>query len=447
MAMIYALAALTLSAVNAEDSSVGCFVQPPALSTGFITNGETTVSLEDTTAAANFLSDQREDVKVLVRELVEHLTPSRGSAAKYDYSKFSSLLGSEFPLMQRGWVFQERMLPQRVLYFGDVDVLWECSELSSCYCGFWATNSYESPHGGRSKKGYSDTLQRSLQLDDYALVSWWRTALSSYTRMNLTYPSDRLPAIAGVARQISRYMSSPRYLAGLWDAHLVSDLLWHETEKTWGDQPDNNYVPSLMPAKVSFPSWSWVSAPGRIRYGIGQCMDDGGALGISEFSPRILDAKCTPVSNHSPGHEFLGVKGGAIKLVGQLISKVLLVDPDDAQRAGVVPVDAHSEVVAADFLKVNLDSGLGSEPAEWPKSIQHLGRSLRQYPHNVWMLRMGCWVREPHYSNDSWEHFLLLGSANETEGEYIRIGIGWYGKDRTPSPFSNTQGTASITIV
>jgi hypothetical protein len=82
MAMIYALAVLTLSAVNAEDSSVGCFVQPPALSTRFITNGETTVSLEDTTAAANFLSDQKEDVKVLVRELVEHLTPSRGSAAK-----------------------------------------------------------------------------------------------------------------------------------------------------------------------------------------------------------------------------------------------------------------------------------------------------------------------------------------------------------------------------
>jgi len=33
------------------------------------------------------------------------------------------------PLLQRGWVFQERILAKRMLHFGQSQIIWECGEL------------------------------------------------------------------------------------------------------------------------------------------------------------------------------------------------------------------------------------------------------------------------------------------------------------------------------
>jgi hypothetical protein len=40
-----------------------------------------------------------------------------------------------FPLLQRGWVFQERILSRRMLHFGPQELLWECMTDELCECG------------------------------------------------------------------------------------------------------------------------------------------------------------------------------------------------------------------------------------------------------------------------------------------------------------------------
>ena len=59
------------------------------------------------------------DVTVLTRRAISHFDRPQ-----------------DFPLMKRGWVFQERILSPRVLHFGPQELLWECMENRSCECGF-----------------------------------------------------------------------------------------------------------------------------------------------------------------------------------------------------------------------------------------------------------------------------------------------------------------------
>jgi hypothetical protein len=41
-----------------------------------------------------------------------------------------------FPLTQRGWVFQERLLSRRILHFGKHELIWECNETLWCECRY-----------------------------------------------------------------------------------------------------------------------------------------------------------------------------------------------------------------------------------------------------------------------------------------------------------------------
>ena len=82
----------------------------------------------------------------------------------------------------------------------------------------------------------------------------WQYLLEGYARRDITRPTDRLNAIAGIAQVLSASLSD-RYLAGLWHRMLPRALLWS--------------VPlgsDLMarPSQYCGPSWSWASVQGAI---------------------------------------------------------------------------------------------------------------------------------------------------------------------------------------
>jgi hypothetical protein len=55
--------------------------------------------------------------------------------------------------------------------------------------------------------------------------------VGEYSNLKLTFPSDKLTAIAGVAKQLQQVIGSI-YLAGIWGgAYLKGQLLW-ETART-----------------------------------------------------------------------------------------------------------------------------------------------------------------------------------------------------------------------
>lgn len=51
------------------------------------------------------------------------------------------------------------------------------------------------------------------------------TLVEEYTKKQLTYPKDRLPALAGLAKLYSESLNEA-YLAGLWENHLIYQMLW-----------------------------------------------------------------------------------------------------------------------------------------------------------------------------------------------------------------------------
>jgi hypothetical protein len=80
----------------------------------------------------------------------------------------------------------------------------------------------------------------------------WGTLVHSYTALDITYASDRLPALAGIISSLQDMTGDTCY-AGLWRNHFLNGLLWYAEE------------PKRLDVYRA-PSWSFVSIEGQISY-------------------------------------------------------------------------------------------------------------------------------------------------------------------------------------
>jgi hypothetical protein len=94
---------------------------------------------------------------------------------------------------------------------------------------------------------------------DWPAIMLWYKIIADYTARSLSFPRDKLPAISGVAREISPFLppppelDRPKYLAGLWCGPLLPlQLLWVPASKT---KRCETYLA---------PSWSWASVLGPV---------------------------------------------------------------------------------------------------------------------------------------------------------------------------------------
>jgi len=113
MAAIYRNAFVTLAASKADDDQGGCYAG------GTDRHKDHIVKLASQAGSA---------FQIYVREKLYHF----GSFGPKDDSDVS--VARPFPLLDRGWVYQERLLSPRVLYFGPKELLWECREFRTCQC-------------------------------------------------------------------------------------------------------------------------------------------------------------------------------------------------------------------------------------------------------------------------------------------------------------------------
>lgn len=177
------------------------------------------------------------------------------------FSPWGSLLAHS-PLAQRGWAFQERMLPSRTLHFADGQVYWECFDHS-------ASERY--PTGKMVYVDAKDSLASRMvkqlkpvmalaRIAEEINVSYdvWSGIVEAYSRSKLTYESDKLVALAGLAMEIAQMFQRDDYLAGLWRSGLPYSLMW-----TADDDTENTIV---RPRKYRAPSWSWASLDGNITF-------------------------------------------------------------------------------------------------------------------------------------------------------------------------------------
>jgi hypothetical protein len=168
-------------------------------------------------------------------------------------SEYSKAMTKE-PLNQRAWVLQERALSRRTLYYGKSGIFWDCirtemdeySNSHSCSITTVSSSLRPIPDLVNAKK----TLQHSQTAP--GSIDWgWYHLLALYARTSISFESDRLIAIASLAKEVQR-RSGLSYLAGLWKSLLPEELLWAplDTSKIKGDYLNNK-----------FPSWSWASLP------------------------------------------------------------------------------------------------------------------------------------------------------------------------------------------
>ncbi|KAK8071661.1 hypothetical protein PG996_005009 [Apiospora saccharicola] len=172
-------------------------------------------------------------------------------------------------LLSRGWVFQERYLAPRVLQFGDRQLFWECATHNSCetfprglpkYVRLPRYTGFKRIHLANTIIPTSEGSVRMLP--DVSLRAWC-DLVQAYTRTDLTEGNDKLIAFAGVAEDVwklyhgvGRQRSNDRYLAGIFERHLLFMLEWYTVESEQ----------KARPLKYRAPTWSWASIDGRVFY-------------------------------------------------------------------------------------------------------------------------------------------------------------------------------------
>jgi hypothetical protein len=215
-------------------------------------------------------------------------------------------IGPKLPLMSRGWVFQERLLSKRFLCFARNEILWECQEDVACSC---STSDVAFNHRlSGAKPAFSNCspakfdFSKIHHLPRNELWMLWQDLVTQYTQRQLTYPRDKLPALAGLAKHFEA-AGAGTYLYGLWLEAFETQLLW----QNWGFNAQEN-----RPREA--PSWSWISAAdGGVEWGRSALLNPGWKI-ISLPEQHVVSERKPNDTVLSP----LGVRGNISQLCLEL---------------------------------------------------------------------------------------------------------------------------------
>ncbi|KAK0622333.1 hypothetical protein B0T14DRAFT_601121 [Immersiella caudata] len=147
-------------------------------------------------------------------------------------------------LTGRGWVYQERLLSPRVLHFGHTDLYWECNNVATCQCGKWRQSGSRHRYAAFPKVSHTGTVQSVSEGDTAVLRYRWQRIVTEFSSMAVTYESDRLPAVAGIARQFWERRQELEYVVDLYKVRLDSlpddNTNWTTCEPGWMERPGDD---------------------------------------------------------------------------------------------------------------------------------------------------------------------------------------------------------------
>lgn len=249
--------------------------------------------------ATTKLADPQHDCWVSQKTTIANTGPIQASMI-YHPPHYRPPLLHCLPLLTRAWAFQERILAPRILHFGPNELSWECFSEDWCECGrqflkeqtLWVTVTKEKLFTAFNSK-----------MDIPQMGCLWRDCVQEYSRLQLTYEDDRLPAIAGIATSMQTARTGV-YLAGLWSDTLVIDMLWYSSR--------SDYKP------LSAPSWSWAFGEGGVSF-----------LSTASNYPVVAEAEVRDFHCVLNGSSSTGkVKSGWIKLQLSIIECKLVIESE-----------------------------------------------------------------------------------------------------------------------
>ncbi|KAI1611958.1 hypothetical protein EDD36DRAFT_475661 [Exophiala viscosa] len=150
------------------------------------------------------------------------------------------------------WVLQERLLSQRVLYFGSEMMYWECNSRARYeVLGYPIEDDYQN-RNEVEKRSFKELRDRDSWL------GYWYNIVETYSQCDLTRETDKLPALSGIARVLYEILGDT-YVAGVWSGDIPRGLAW--CMPTYQKQ----LVP-VRPTEYTAPSWSFASVQHRIDH-------------------------------------------------------------------------------------------------------------------------------------------------------------------------------------
>ncbi|KAL9114145.1 MAG: hypothetical protein Q9227_001917 [Pyrenula ochraceoflavens] len=345
--------------------------------------------------------------------------------------------GKPDPLDSRLWALQERLMPTRVLSYRQQEMTWECKVAQGCECygleeedflyevKTWERERYhELMDAARSEEKFSKN-----SLND--LYRWWHGGLQTVTTRSLTYDSDRLPAISGIARSLHE-ATGDKYLAGIWRQDVANGLRWHVNPWRQGKKRAETFVPETPRA----PSWTWSSLIATIMMPGNQ----------DNRTPRItvLSADVTPASINNP---FGWTMDGYIELSGYLLAGRLKRDPSRGKTilnlADLPHPLAKWDIDVSEFRPdtVLVQTPLPSDVSRVAHAV-HPARSNLSWEEENTAPELNCPVQCLLLNTADGDllidtsDLIVLGCSSRVPGAYERVG---FVMARMKSPFKNTE--------
>lgn len=165
--------------------------------------------------------------------------------------------------------------------FRSSQLFWECRELSACANRFLRTYLGQSSTTP-PRKLFSDASVTSESIDKrahhYNAFCAWANAINVYSKASLSFDTDKLIAISGLARQLQPILKTD-YLAGMLRKYLPLQLTWYCSS------PGRRYPYFIA------PSWSWASING----GAYLDDDDDKVPDTLRDAIEILEVQVTPL--------------------------------------------------------------------------------------------------------------------------------------------------------
>ncbi|KAE9365539.1 HET-domain-containing protein, partial [Stipitochalara longipes BDJ] len=157
------------------------------------------------------------------------------------------------PLSKRAWTLQEELLASRCIFFTGKELLWKCQSATKCEC------MQEDVEDAKREVDEKGRWRSAMSEDSATRFGEWRSLMAYYSKRNITYESDRLPAISGMAKYVQS-KGAGEYLAGMWKEDLWESLLWLP-RPVWRDVVDDNLTSTYRRRASSYraPTWSWIS--------------------------------------------------------------------------------------------------------------------------------------------------------------------------------------------
>ncbi|KAH8650588.1 heterokaryon incompatibility protein-domain-containing protein [Tricladium varicosporioides] len=315
-------------------------------------------------------------------------------ARRHTGSSMAQVIEDLSPLASRAWCWQENVLSTRVLHYTQSELIFECrtevvSEDGAKPRGFYSMGLAQKFSGG-------GTVERDMY--------WrWHDLIESYSIRELTFESDKLPAVSGVAKQIQGPTDSV-YLAGLWKDNLPMELCWSV------DYVSTNSSLNMQPETYIAPSWCWASVNGALEF-----------VSADPKAPFTSLARVLDVHVSVAGFNRYGeVQDGYITLKG-MVSKVRIncTDPSNCWSYTVGDGSTTQEPIAPDCLlcpcKMRSENGQG----EMTLRRAQKGDILVPFEVDLYCLHIGKEVSENYASF----YGMVIAPSYIDDGTYIRIGL------------------------